>query len=97
MGDENTLRRVLAHELCHHADSLVNGIKELQRYEGMGTVGYKMFVRNQKGTGHGPSWKLYADKYNAKYGGDFVTEHSDESYVQDKSPVKPYWIESFSH
>src|SRR5208282_6822687 len=31
LNDENTLRRIIAHELCHHADSLVNGVKELER------------------------------------------------------------------
>ena len=36
--------------------------------------------------------KNYAQKFNAKYGADFVTEKSDESYVTEALPIKPYHI-----
>lgn len=92
LNDEDTLRRVIAHELCHHADSLVNGTKEIERYKSFGQIGYKTFLRGQSGHGHGPTWRQYTAKYNAKYGADFVNEKSDESYKQEELPIRPYYI-----
>ena len=55
-------------------------------------IGYKTFLNGQRGSGHGSSWKKYAAKYNAKFGADFVTERSDESYVQEEMPIPAYYI-----
>lgn len=97
LNDENTLRRIIAHELCHHADSLVNAVAELSKNKNFGEIGYKSFLRGQSGHGHGPTWRAYAAKYNAKYGADFVTEKSDESYVQEEMPINPYYIRLWKH
>jgi GNAT superfamily N-acetyltransferase/uncharacterized ParB-like nuclease family protein/2'-5' RNA ligase len=89
MSDENTVRRVLAHELAHHEDNLVNKWKELEE------KGYKLFkIRQQYDftKGHGPSWLAIAARFNAKYGEGFVTPHSDESYVVDESVIKPFFV-----
>jgi len=88
MTDEYTVRRVLAHELAHHEDDLVNLRPELLR------LGFHTFqmMRKMKKDGHGPSWQAIAARFNAKYGADFVTKTSDESYVLDQSDVKPYFV-----
>ena len=64
-GDERTLRRVLAHELCHHAVFLL-----------------EVLPRNVRGAGHGPSFHAWADRFNARFGKDFVTDTSDQDFVQ---------------
>ncbi len=92
LSDETTLRRIIAHELCHHADALIEGVAELSRLSNFGMIGYKTFLNGQRGSGHGSSWKKYAAKYNAKFGADFVTERSDESYVQEEMPIPAYYI-----
>ena len=78
VGNEETLRRVIAHELCHHEDSLVNEKPELER------LGFPTYRRLRSGTGHGAKWKAIAAKFNARYGADFVTEKSDQSYSQEQ-------------
>jgi hypothetical protein len=94
LGDEQSLHRVIAHELCHHEWFLLfwaNASRQqrniLEKIEG----------------GHGRRWKDIANRFNQKYGADFVTEKSDESYVisdTDKefyvllwrnSPQSVYW------
>ena len=90
LNDENTLRRIIAHELAHHADALVNGVEEMKKVNDKWT--YKWFLRENRGRGHGMTWKQYAQKFNAKYGADFVTEKSDESYVTEEQELRPYHI-----
>jgi len=92
LKDETTLRRIIAHELCHHADNLVNGKKLIEKYQGTGERGWRMVMNELRQTGHGKGWKEFTLKYNAKYGADFVNEKSDESLVVEKLPVKPYYI-----
>jgi GNAT superfamily N-acetyltransferase/2'-5' RNA ligase len=88
LNDDNTLRRILAHELAHHADALVNGVEEIKKVNDRWT--YKSFMRDNRG--HGPSWKQWAQKFNAKYGADFVTKTSDETYVTEELELHPYNI-----
>lgn len=97
INDEETLRRVIAHELCHHADSLIEGKEEVEKYKNFGRIGYNQLRAGQRGTGHGASWRAYAAKYNAKYGADFVTEKSDETYVSEDQPLRPYHIRLWKH
>ena len=90
LNDENTLRRIIAHELAHHADALVNGVERAKEVRDLYT--YKSFVRDQHFAGHGKGWKQYAQKFNAKYGADFVTEKSDQTYVEEDQELRPYNI-----
>jgi hypothetical protein len=90
MGDEQTVRRVLAHELCHHEDDLVNNWPLLEE---KGFMLFRMMMRNDGTKGHGPTWKAIAARFNAKYGPDFVTPKSDETYVRDDAAVtKPFFV-----
>jgi uncharacterized DUF497 family protein len=90
MGDEQTVRRVLAHELCHHEDNLVNNWPLLEE---KGFMLFRMMMRNDGTKGHGPTWKAIAARFNAKYGPDFVTPKSDETYVRDDAAVtKPFFV-----
>lgn len=88
ISDEQTTRRIIAHELAHHEDDLVNRRPELLR---LGFHTYQM-MRKIRRDGHGPSWQAIAARFNAKYGADFVTKTSDESYVQDSGPVRPFFV-----
>lgn len=84
--DEKTLRRVLAHELCHHKDFLTNQVKEFNR------LGFNVFrFYAKRNNGHGPEWRKIAEQFNAKYGAGFVNERSDESYVLS-SVGKPFLV-----
>jgi 2'-5' RNA ligase/GNAT superfamily N-acetyltransferase len=87
LNDENTLRRVIAHELCHHADFLVNGVEEAKKIHDLWSL-----KRFNSSDGHGAPWKQFAQKFNAKYGADFVTKKSDESYVTEDIELKPFHI-----
>jgi ParB-like chromosome segregation protein Spo0J/GNAT superfamily N-acetyltransferase len=89
MIDEPTLRRVLAHELAHHEDNLLNVKPEFLR---MGFDTFRMMQRFDSSRGHGKGWLAIAARFNAKYGEGFVTPKSDESYVLDNSEVKPYFV-----
>lgn len=64
-GDERTLRRVLAHELCHHAVFLLEALPG-----------------KAYGSGHGRSFHAWADRFNTQFGKDFVTDTSDQDFVQ---------------
>jgi hypothetical protein len=80
MKDERTMRRVLAHELCHHEDFLVNEAPKLEK------LGFAAFEKQKsEAEGHGTEWKKIAARFNAKYGEDFITEESDQDYVIDKA------------
>jgi 2'-5' RNA ligase/GNAT superfamily N-acetyltransferase len=94
LNDEDTLRRIIAHELCHHAVALTTSTEKIkeEKARGTGEWGYKNFVRWMQSSGHGTEWKQWASKYNAKYGADFVTEKSDESYAVEELELRPYHI-----
>jgi hypothetical protein len=74
LADERTLRRIIAHELCHHEDFLLNWAtltpQERVRRKRMGQT-----------LGHGKSWQEIAARFNAAFGADFVTEKSDAATV----------------
>jgi GNAT superfamily N-acetyltransferase len=89
LGDETTLRRIVAHELCHHEDFLVNVKPEFDR---MGFHTYKMYKGIRRDDGHGAPWQAIAARFNAKYGTNFVTKTSDQDMVIDRSVTKPYFV-----
>ncbi|VVC05893.1 SprT-like family protein [uncultured archaeon] len=86
-GDENTFRRVLAHELCHHEHDLTVKKDYLDQH-GFETFNY---VFGNKQQDHGPSWLKIAEKFNVKYGKNFVTATSDASY-QIETTNKPFYL-----
>ena len=94
LNDENTLRRIIAHELCHHAEALTTRTEKIQeeKAKGTGEWGYKNYVRWMQTDDHGAEWKKWAAKFNAKYGADFVTKTSDETYAVEELELKPYHI-----
>lgn len=94
LNDENTLRRILAHELCHHAEALTTSLAKAKEEaaKGTGQWGFKEFGRWLRYTDHGPEWKKYAQKFNAKYGAGFVTKTSDETYAVAEPELRPYHI-----
>jgi hypothetical protein len=87
LGHEETLRRVLAHELAHHEDNLVNNAEEFKK---MGFDSFKLSRRFNRDD-HGPSWQAIANRFNQKYGKNFVTIASDKTYVLEKSD-KPFLV-----
>jgi hypothetical protein len=78
--DEETLERVVAHEMCHHVEML--------EYEDDEEVKAKLRLGIQPPE-HGPRWKELANKVNAVAGANFVTKTSDQSYVMPKK-TKPF-------
>jgi hypothetical protein len=76
LGDDKTVRRILGHELIHHADFMLHG------------AGNK-FEHRLHG-GHGKFFKEYAAKINAVMGEDYVTEKSDASYVEEDNQTEFY-------
>lgn len=87
LADEETLRRVIAHELCHHWYNLTNGAEDLKK---MGFSTYKIY--NKMKDPHGAEWREYASVFNARYGKDFVTRKSDEHYILDADHQKEFFI-----
>lgn len=92
LDDEVTLKRILAHELCHDAVYQLNLNPKLEEY--LDELDAKGFDFSQKDkwvpeynklteqlfdseAGHGALWQGYAAKINAKYGADYVQEASD--------------------
>lgn len=67
--DETTLSRIVAHEMCHHADFLL-----------MDRTDFAL-ARIGAWESHGPRWRAFADKVNQTMGADFVTVTSDSSVV----------------
>ena len=89
-GDERTLRRILAHELAHSEDFLVNEVADLKKY---GFHTYKMMRGIHRGDGgHGPKWMAIAQRFNAKYGANFVTKTSDQDTVTDDTNLRPFYV-----
>lgn len=94
LNDENTLRRIIAHELCHHAEALTTSLAKAQEQKSrnLGDWGFKELGRYLRSNDHGPEWRKYAQKFNAKYGADFVTKTSDETYAVEDQELRPYHI-----
>lgn len=67
--DETTLARIVAHEMCHHAEFLLMDRNDLA----LAKIGVW--------DSHGPRWQAFADKVNQAMGADFVTVTSDSSVV----------------
>jgi 2'-5' RNA ligase len=71
-GDEKTLKRVISHELCHHAEYMLHHrtlpLDKLKSVESI--YGH-----------HGKWWQDEARKVNARYGANFVTKTSDAAMV----------------
>src|SRR5579863_5297651 len=87
LGDEQELRKVIAHELCHHEVALLIAKPKLLE---VGYDTYKRYGNILGPDGHGKEWKAVASRFNAVYGENFVTERSDKSFV--KQQEKPLWI-----
>lgn len=79
-ADKDTLRRVVAHELCHHCDYLTN---ELPAYE----KDPKTFsIHERYRDGHGSSFHKIASLLNSVYGKNFVVDKSDLAMDLEKVP-----------
>ncbi len=72
LADDTTLQKVISHECCHHV-VISNFCVGQDRKTSLAAY--------DRDGGHGPSFFKMASKINAVLGADFVTEHSDESYV----------------
>jgi GNAT superfamily N-acetyltransferase len=77
--DDRTLRRIVAHELCHHEEFLVIEAGKLSK------LGFEKYEQQKETDTHGTEWKKIAARFNAKYGEDFVTEESDKDFVVAKT------------
>ena len=88
-GDERTLRRIIAHELAHHEDSLVNEVADFKEKGYQKFVAYRKMFRPDH---HGPKWLSIAARFNAKYGKNFVTRTSDQTMVTDDTDLKPCYV-----
>lgn len=79
-GNENTLDRIIAHELIHHLDFMSkfahpeHGDENWKKLNQMRRLGFS-------DDPHGKFFKEWAAKINAVMGKDYVTEKSDETYV----------------
>src|SRR5271157_2478293 len=89
LTDETTLRRIIAHELCHHEVSLLVAKPKLLE---LGFETYKRFGNILGPDGHGKEWKAVASRFNAKYGADFVTRTSDQDFVYGTTDDKELFI-----
>lgn len=69
--DLDHLRRVVAHEVCHHVanNELTIGKPTQEAFQAL----------TNAGDGHDPSWLAVVRRINAVYGADFVTKVSDTS------------------
>ena len=86
LGHEETLRRVIAHELCHHWEVIEHYLADFRK------MGARTFTLLRSKPGHGSQWREYASIFNSKYGKDFVTEKSDEDYVEDMTTLRDYFL-----
>lgn len=68
LSDESTVRRILAHELIHHAEFLTEREKATNKF------------LNRFTKGHGTFFKEWMNKINSSEGTHYVTEKSDQSY-----------------
>jgi hypothetical protein len=82
LSDEKTMERVVAHEMCHHAEYLHDKFRRGQQL--LGTYG-NLSSRLLFGDSHGKEFWKYADHINSVVGSGFITQKSDEAYVQDRT------------
>lgn len=87
LNDDNTLKRVIAHEMIHLWQNIN---KTPQDFSMIARLGYS-------GGGHGRDFFAYAAKINAIAGPDYVTEKSDETYKIERTKefyllIEPYLI-----
>lgn len=80
LGDEKTLRRVLAHELIHHWQFLRTDQ----------TTAAALAKFRIKTNGHGADFTEYAERINATEGAGYVSKMSDQSY--DTTSAPPFYI-----
>lgn len=85
LDDDRTLRRVIAHELIHHWQCFKE--KDEKTFNPAYRRTMKLLGRD---TGHGDSFKAWAEKINAVMGDNYVTAKSDQEYLQ--SPAKDFYI-----
>lgn len=78
LHDERTLSRVVAHEMCHHAEFL-----EMLEKGRSPTSLYRKYNPS-----HGRDWQAFADKVNRAMGQDFVTVVSDASVTRGELAPK---------
>lgn len=82
-GDRRTLERIIAHELVHHDIYLTIMLP----YSAAGNLDQMLKIEG----GHGANFKTKADKLNAVFGADFVTETSDSAMVEEEAGT-PYYV-----
>ena len=83
INDDNTLRRVVAHELCHHDWNLTY-------WKLLNPRTARLLQKAHSDFGHGEEWLKRAAVFNAEFGANFITPKSDESYVQDENTKQFY-------
>ena len=97
VDNEKLLDSTIAHEMIHAWQFTCQ--PEMKEYyqiarENSGQVprqyGLKLKRQVKDVTGHGPTFKRWADEINKIKGPDYVTETSDEVYVQNKSGKEFY-------
>lgn len=81
LAHPQTLERVVAHEMVHHADLMSLTPQEVARIR----AGFRR-------DGHGERFRELSAVVNAQQGDDFVTETSDESYVVEPSTKNFYLL-----
>jgi len=89
-GNDNTARRIIAHECCHHScwwRNLVNVDPP---------IAFAWYTESKAESGHSPSWDAEAALINAVYGADFVTQTSDQSYERNELPPVYMWLAMYS-
>jgi 8-oxo-dGTP pyrophosphatase MutT (NUDIX family) len=82
IGDTHTLERVIAHELCHHAEFMESAA--MAKEKGWSKETHAK-IDKYTHRPHGPKFREWANKFNAIYGADFVTETSDSDMVRAES------------
>ena len=88
--DLNHLRKVVAHEVCHHVaiHVMVVGKPLKEAQEALAGIG----------DGHGTYWQAEAEKINARYGAGFVTQTSDMNQLEWESrPAYLFILQIPSH
>lgn len=83
VNDRTTLERIIAHELVHHDIFLTEWLP----LSGSKNINQLMNIEG----GHGAKFKTRADKLNAIFGPDFVTETSDAAMVEEEAGT-PYYV-----
>lgn len=79
-SDKETLRRTVAHELCHHCDYLMNKLPEFKKNP-------EAFAISDAHTdGHGTSFHKIAATLNSVFGKGFIVDKSDMAMNLDHVP-----------